>query len=98
MKKIISLITLIALLCSLISCGEKNREYDENEVKLAAEALIRKSADLNRIFWGEGKQSKKHLCRIHLQIPNQIPYLKKKQKRLPQNQRINPKKQKYWQE
>lgn len=45
---------LIALLCSLISCGEKNREYDENEVKIAAEALIRKSADLNRIFWGEG--------------------------------------------
>ena len=54
MKKIISLIMLIALLCSLISCGEKNREYDENEVKIAAEALIRKSADLNRIFWGEG--------------------------------------------
>ena len=54
MKKIISLITLIALLCSLISCGEKNREYDENEVKQAAEELIRKSDDLNRIFWGEG--------------------------------------------
>ncbi len=54
MKKIISLLTLFALLCSLISCGEKNREYDENEVKQAAEELIKRSAELNRIFWGEG--------------------------------------------
>lgn len=54
MKKIISLLTLFALLCSLISCGEKNREYDESEVKQAAEILISKSAALNQIFWGEG--------------------------------------------
>ena len=54
MKKIISLLLLMALLCSLISCGEENREYDENEVKLAAEELIRSSAELNSIFWGEG--------------------------------------------
>lgn len=54
MKKIISLLLLLALLCSFISCGDKNREYDENEVKLAAEELIRSSAELNRIFWGEG--------------------------------------------
>jgi len=54
MKKIVSLIIVVALLCSLVSCKEKNREYDENEVKLAAESLIRKSAELNYIFWGEG--------------------------------------------
>ncbi len=54
MKKIISILLLAALLCSFISCGDKNRKYDENEVKLAAEELIRSSAELNRIFWGEG--------------------------------------------
>ena len=54
MKRIVSLIIVFGLLCSLVSCKEKNREYDENEVKLAAESLIRKSADLNNIFWGEG--------------------------------------------
>ena len=54
MKRIVSLIIVFGLLCSLVSCKEKNREYDENEVKLAAESLIRKSAELNYIFWGEG--------------------------------------------
>lgn len=54
MKKLISLIIMFALLCSLISCDDKNREYDEDEVRIAAENLIRKSSDLNYIFWGEG--------------------------------------------
>lgn len=54
MKRIVSLIIVFGLLCSLVSCKEKNREYDENEVKLAAESLIKKSAELNYIFWGEG--------------------------------------------
>lgn len=54
MKRIVSLIIVFGLLCSLVSCKEKNREYDENEVKITAESLIRKSAELNYIFWGEG--------------------------------------------
>lgn len=54
MKKIVSFIALLTLLLSLVSCGEKNREYDESEVKAAAEYLIKRSADLNCIFWGEG--------------------------------------------
>lgn len=54
MKKIISLILIIASLLLLVSCGQKNRKYNEEEVKAAAIPLIRKSAELNDIFWGKG--------------------------------------------
>lgn len=55
MKRIVSLILAVAILLLLVSCGgEKNRSYDEAEVKAAAEGLILKSAKLNEIFWGEG--------------------------------------------
>ena len=55
MKKIISLILIAVLLFTICSCGkEKNREYDEEEVKAAAQDLIQKSKKLNEIFWGKG--------------------------------------------
>lgn len=54
MKKIFSLILLLAVSFSMYSCKPKNREYDEYEVKLAAETLIKKSRALNDIYWGEG--------------------------------------------
>ena len=56
MKKIISFAAVILLLFSLISCDEKekNREYNETEVKAAAELLIKESAPLNDVFWGAG--------------------------------------------
>ena len=55
MKRIVSIILSAAILLLFTSCGgEKNREYDESEVKAAAEGLILKSARLNEIFWGEG--------------------------------------------
>jgi hypothetical protein len=54
MKKIVSLFLIFILSVSLFSCGEKNRTYDEAEVMAEAKELIRKSAPLNEIFWGEG--------------------------------------------
>ena len=54
MKRIISLVLLTVLLLLFVSCGEKNRSYDESEVKAAAENLILKSKQLNDIFWGAG--------------------------------------------
>lgn len=54
MKRFLSILILSAMLLSLISCGEKNREYDESEVIYAAERLIRRSKILNEIYWGEG--------------------------------------------
>lgn len=52
MKKIIFLILLSVIFLSLISCGEI--EYDENEVKAEAVRLIKTSALLDELFWGEG--------------------------------------------
>ena len=46
------LVTLI-LSCSLSSC-ERNRSYDEEEVKTAAEELLRKVGALNTIYFGGG--------------------------------------------
>lgn len=54
MKRVISLILSAALLIMLVSCGEKNRSYDEAEVKAAAESLILKSEQINDICWGSG--------------------------------------------
>lgn len=54
MKKILSVIFILAVAISLLSCGEKDRDYDEYEVKSAAETLIKKSKTLNDIYWGSG--------------------------------------------
>ena len=54
MKKVISVILILAALLCLVSCGEKNRKYDEAEVLYAAERLIRRSKTLNGLYWGEG--------------------------------------------
>lgn len=55
-KRIISLILLLTLtiLTTFTSCGEEIIEYDEDEVISSAGTLIRKSAEFNNIFWGEG--------------------------------------------
>ena len=55
MKKAVSLILAAALILILASCGgDNNRSYDEEEVKIAAERLIKKTELLNKILWGEG--------------------------------------------
>ena len=52
--KLLSLLLAFSSLCiSLISC-ERNRTYDEAEVKAAAEELILLSVDLNEIYYGKG--------------------------------------------
>ena len=52
MKKIVSLIILVATVLTLSSCGD--RKYDEEEVYKAAVELLPKSEMLNEIFWGKG--------------------------------------------
>ena len=52
MKKLISLLILLILALSFTACGEI--EYDEARVKADAERLIKESAVLNEIYWGEG--------------------------------------------
>ena len=54
MKRVISLILAMTLIFLLVSCGEKNRSYDEAEVKAAAESLILMSKQINDICWGAG--------------------------------------------
>ena len=54
MKRIISLILILATLLTVSACGENNRDYDEAEVIAAAEKLIYKAVKLNDILWGEG--------------------------------------------
>ena len=64
MKKIVSLVLLTAILLLLVSCGaEKNRSYDEAEVKAAAENLIMKTERLNKIFWGDNLQVMSHMLK-----------------------------------
>lgn len=53
MKKLISLILVVVSLLLLPSCN-KDKSYDEAEVKSAAKNLIRDAATYNDIFWGEG--------------------------------------------
>ena len=54
-NKLISLLLCLCLsfLC-LVSCGERDREYDEAEVTAAAKTLIEKSKIFNEIYWGGG--------------------------------------------
>ena len=54
MKRIVCLILLLVTTFSLLTSCTKNRKYDEEEVKAAARELIKKSENLNEIFWGEG--------------------------------------------
>ena len=51
-RKIIALLLVFTIL-TLISC-DKNREYDEGEVKAAAQELIEKSESVNLVFYGTG--------------------------------------------
>ena len=44
----------LSLSILLTSCGEEVIEYDEDEVISAAGTLIKKSAEFNTIFWGDG--------------------------------------------
>ena len=57
MKRLISLVLLIiivsTLVFSLFGCA-RNREYNEAEVIEAAKTLIKKSEELNLIYYGEG--------------------------------------------
>ncbi len=56
MKRVLSLALALLLTLPLIlfSCGEQNRKYDGEAVVEAAIELIKKSEDLNEIFWGRG--------------------------------------------
>lgn len=54
MKKLFCVLLTLVLVFSSFSCGKRNRDYDEYEVKTAAENLIRKSKTLNDIYWGAG--------------------------------------------
>ena len=54
MKKLIALLLIITSLFFIVSCGDENRKYNEEEVIEAAERLIPKSKKLNDIFWGYG--------------------------------------------
>ena len=54
-KKLLSLLTVISILFLTVSCGEeKNREYNEAEVRAAATELIKATELLNEIYYGEG--------------------------------------------
>lgn len=54
MKKIIAFVLFVAMALPLVSCSDKNREYDRDEVIAAAKELIQKSEVLNEIYWGTG--------------------------------------------
>ena len=51
MKRIIAIIVALASAFSLASC---DRSYNENEIRAAAEELVKKAILLNEIFYGEG--------------------------------------------
>ena len=51
----LSLLLILTMLCACADRGSvKNREYNESEVRTAAEELIRESEILNEIYWGRG--------------------------------------------
>ena len=55
MKRLISFLTCIVLLLTVLTaCGEKNREYNEEEVRLAAYSLLEDSKKVNLVFFGTG--------------------------------------------
>ena len=54
MKKTVSIILVVVILLFTVSCGQSDRRYNAEEVKIAARTLIRKSSVLNDIFWGNG--------------------------------------------
>ena len=56
-KRILSFLLILVVfftVLSIVGCGEKNREYDENEVLEASRNLIPKSVILNELFYGYG--------------------------------------------
>ncbi len=54
MKRIISALLCFVILIFSVSCAEKDRAYDENEVSDAAKKLLLESEILNDVFWGSG--------------------------------------------
>ncbi len=57
MKKIfrfLSVVLIIASILSVVSCAERDREYNAEEVAVAAKALIESSELLNEIYYGKG--------------------------------------------
>lgn len=55
MKRFITLILILSLVISLSTCLTScDRDYDGEEVRIAAIELIEKSLFLNEIYWGEG--------------------------------------------
>lgn len=55
MRRVVSGLLICALtLLSLLSCGEKNRTYDEGEVLAAARTLLPAAEALNEIYYGDG--------------------------------------------
>ena len=55
MRRVVSVLLICALIVfSLVSCGEKNRTYDEDEVLAAARALLPAAEALNEIYYGDG--------------------------------------------
>lgn len=58
MKRIFSLvIVILTLLSSVISLSSCDRDYDETEVLAAARVLLKKSEELNEIYYGKGLRS-----------------------------------------
>ncbi len=54
MKRLVSALLILTAVFCLYSCKEKNREYDETELKEASCDLIEKSKLLNQVYWGTG--------------------------------------------
>ena len=54
MKRLLAALIALTVIFNLFSCNDESREYDESEVLFAAERLIRRSEDLNEIYWGRG--------------------------------------------
>ncbi len=54
LKKIIASLLIAVLSVSVLVSCENDREYNETEVILAAESLIKKSEPLNEIYYGKG--------------------------------------------
>lgn len=52
--RLISVLMVILLCVSFVSCGEQHREYDEAEVIAEAKRLIPLAEELNGIFYGKG--------------------------------------------
>lgn len=69
MKRTLALILLSVSVFSLFACAGGNRSYDEAEVLSEAERLIKESAVLNEVFWGEGLEYEEEDDSIKVYFP-----------------------------